>query len=40
MAHRKDAEYAEIFFIKTISQRPLRLCGEILSDQGIRQSMS
>jgi hypothetical protein len=30
MAHRRDAESAEILFIfKTISLRPLRLCGEI-----------
>jgi hypothetical protein len=36
----KTQSTQRFFLIKTTSLRPLRLCGEILSDQGIRQSMS
>jgi hypothetical protein len=33
----KTQSTQKFFLIKTISLRPLRLCGEIDSDQGIRQ---
>ena len=36
----KTQSTQRFFLIKTISLRPLRLCGEIDSDQGIRQGMS